>query len=67
MEWGILYTRWTATSPYFVRCDAFEPFNEAFYTPETLEIPPQANERRLVQFFSAKRQTSKYGNQHLKI
>ena len=43
----ILYTGWTATSPCFMWRDAFEPFNEAFFTPDTLKIAPQTNERKV--------------------
>jgi hypothetical protein len=35
-----LYAGWTATSLCHMWCDALQPFDEAVFTPETLQFIP---------------------------
>jgi hypothetical protein len=74
IRWGIqgvgifLYTGWTATSLWFMWCDALEPFNEGFLTPETLQFIPQVSEWKVSVILQ--RHKTRFINmtkQHLKV
>jgi hypothetical protein len=49
-----LYARHTATSLHYMSCDAFQPFDEAVCTPETLQLIPMKGKSK--HFINAKRQ-----------
>lgn len=45
-----------ATSPCHMRCNAFEPFNETFFIPETFQFILYMNARKVKGVFNAKGQ-----------